>query len=239
MLNKDRILSEIKRTAAANSGTPLGWRKFFGETGIRDSDWLRYWPRWGDAVREAGYNPNEKTIAFSDEFLIEKFIAFTRELGKFPTVAELKIRKRIDSSFPNAKAFERFGTKSNFAKTIVEYCSKRSGLDDIIKLCTIRQDTGEQTIGAPAKDTEEFGFVYLLKSGRHYKIGKTNATGRRERELAIQLPDKVKTVHVIRTDDPHGIEAYWHRRFEAKRKNGEWFELGTTEISAFRRRKFM
>jgi hypothetical protein len=85
----------------------------------------------------------------------------------------------------------------------------------------------------------EIGFVYLIKSGRFYKIGRTNAAGRREREIALQLPEKATTIHVIRTDDPVGIEAYWHKCFEARRKNGEWFELSVADVAAFRRRKFM
>jgi Meiotically up-regulated gene 113 len=77
------------------------------------------------------------------------------------------------------------------------------------------------------------GYVYLMKSGKFYKLGRSNAAGRREYELGIQLPEKLKTVHVIRTDDPAGIEAYWHQRFEAKRKNGEWFDLNAMDIAAF------
>jgi hypothetical protein len=92
----------------------------------------------------------------------------------------------------------------------------------------------------PSVDHEsELGYVYLLKSGRYHKVGRSNAVGRRERELAIQLPEKAKLVHSIKTDDPVGIEAYWHNRFGDRRKNGEWFELTAKDVAAFKRRKFM
>jgi len=88
------------------------------------------------------------------------------------------------------------------------------------------------------KENYQDGFVYLIKSGRYYKIGMTNDLHRRAREISIELPERSETIHSITTDDPSGIEAYWHKRFASKRVNGEWFSLSPSDIKTFRRRKF-
>ena len=85
----------------------------------------------------------------------------------------------------------------------------------------------------------EFWYVYLMKSGRFYKIGRSNSVERRNYDLGIKLPEDLSIVHKIKTDDPIGIEAYWHKRFEEKRKKGEWFDLSSDDVKAFKRRKFM
>jgi hypothetical protein len=93
--------------------------------------------------------------------------------------------------------------------------------------------------GSPDDREQGSGFVYLMKSGRHYKIGKTNSVDRRRYEIGIQLPQAIEPIHSIETDDPSGIEAYWHNRFRERRLNGEWFELTASDIRAFRKRRFM
>lgn len=241
VINRNHILAEIKRTAAANGGAALGWRRFQAETGVRERDWLRYWPRWGDAVTEAGLAPNKMQDPFSEDALTAALADEARRLGRFPTIRELRIRHASDPSFPDAKVFSNRWTKRERVDRVDVYCRGRPEFASVLKITALLLEADGPAMAEP--NTRErpvvFGAVYLLRVGRHYKVGRTNAFGRREYELAIQLPEPATTVHVIKTDDPVGIEAYWHRRFADRRGNGEWFALTAEDVAAFKRRKFM
>ncbi len=89
------------------------------------------------------------------------------------------------------------------------------------------------------EDSLESGHVYLLKHDKVYKIGRSTDAARRYKEIKVQMPMKTEEIHVIETDDPVGIEAYWHKRFAKKRLKGEWFSLSKSDIKAFKRRRFM
>ena len=141
---------------------------------------------------------------------------------------------------PRDNTFRRFGGRSQLAARLVAHCESTGEHADVVSTCRpIASEKAPDEESTATSSPQELGFVYLIKAGRYHKIGRSNAAGRREYELAIQLPEKPKTLHVIRTDDAVGIEAYWHNRSSGKRKNGEWFQLTQEDVQAFKRRKFM
>lgn len=241
-MNKEIVLAEIRRTAEENGGKPLGWSRFEKATGIAKCDWYgKYWARWGDAVIEAGFEPNDFTKSYDQDTLLEKLVGVIRQLGRFPVGGELRLAAKQQAGFPSHTVFARLGRKHEVAAKLVGYCENRDELKDVAEICRpLAAIAAKPSVSSSQSDpSSQDGFVYLLKSGKYYKIGRTNAAGRREYELAIQLPERAERVHIIATDDPVGIEAYWHNRFADKRMNGEWFDLGAADIKAFRRRKFM
>lgn len=240
-MTKEYILFEIRRTAEENGGKPLGRGKFFTATGIKDKDWSgRYWARWGDAVREAGYEPNTLQESTPDEEILEKIAKVALDLGKFPTSAELRLRSKQGEKLPSHMTIRRLGVKRVLVQRVLDFCRSHEEFSPIISICELELSSKEKRLSEDTSpDHVEFGEVYLLKSGKYYKIGRSKDARVRHGQLKIQLPEPARFVHSIRTDDPSGIEAYWHHRFKGKRKGGEWFELCLDEVAAFKRRKTM
>lgn len=237
MITKEQILDEIKRTALANGGLPLGVDRFEKETGITSHEWGRHWARFGDAIHAAGFERNKFVTAYPDDFLILKLITLARKLGKFPTFREIQADKINDPGLPDKKSFQRLGTKGTIARKVMEYCKDKVEYGDVAQLCAPVLSTFTLPNGHAARHETSAGEVYLFKFGRYYKIGKTNDTVRRGRELRIQLPEKPRLIHSIKTDDPSGVETYWKNRFRSKMMNeeSEFFDLDSHEIRAFKR----
>lgn len=234
MFTKEDILKEIKRTAKENGGKPLGVKAFRRATDISAFYISKYWARYSDALEEAGYAPNKPWTRFSDELLIKKTIEKIRQYGRYPTLGELFVEFNKGDDFP----FHIFKKRKQdyIVELLVSYCNENKGYEDILEACKPIIDKLKKRKAPEDLDTiSPVGEVYLIKSGHFYKIGKTKDTIRRGKELRIQLPERMTLIHTIKTDDPAGIEAYWHKRFEDKRKQGEWFDLNSSDVKAFRR----
>lgn len=191
-------------------------------------------------MTEAGYEPNKFNEAYDENYVLEMLANLIREIKKFPSAGELKLKINNDKTFPSTTVFEKLGKQKEKVAKVIEYCKAHEGMADVLEICLpLFNPEKEKLDDKITLGTTNFGFVYLMKSGKFYKIGRSNDADRRAYELRIILPEKLEVIHKIKTNDPIGIEEYWHKRFKNKRKNGEWFELTRQDIEIFRRRKFM
>ncbi len=82
---------------------------------------------------------------------------------------------------------------------------------------------------------EPDGYLYVLRAGPYYKIGRTIDLPGRIRRLKsqIQLPWPVEVVYTFPCEDMVAAESFFHRNFARKRMNGEWFELDNIDLRWF------
>jgi hypothetical protein len=182
-----------------------------------------------------GFTPNRPKDAHGREALVLALTKLAAKLGRFPTQADVMLAKRADAAFPSTDAFDKhIGRRAQMIEAVRSYaCAEYRHVLDVLPE---PEAAASDDAGADGVD----GAVYMLKLGRrHYKIDKSFRVPQRHQEIAIELPEKPEVVHVIATDDPTGIEAYWHKRFASKHTNGEWFALTAADVRVFKRRKFM
>lgn len=135
------------------------------------------------------------------------------------------------------KVSRRLEDDREFIAKLRAYCAARSKFANVVSLIAEHARKNPRT-GASAP-VSTIGFVYMMRSGRRYKIGFTSSPSRRHREIRLDLPERTDLVHSIETDDPKGIEAYWHNRYAAQRvRDTEFFELSASDVATFKKRKF-
>lgn len=233
---RDFILSEIKRLAFENGGTAPGQNAFTNATGISTGKWRGiHWLRWSDALAEAGFAANAWNQKTDTNEVVRQIAELTRELQRLPTRSEIRMRRQTHPEFPaHSTVSAHLRTNADMVQALLQFAEKEKGWIDLPEYLPAI----EKVPIAPRNGNRVDGHVYLLKSGGHYKIGRSDEIERRFREIKLALPESVTLVHSIQTDDPSGIEAYWHRRFADRRANGEWFSLTGNDVHAFCRRTF-
>jgi hypothetical protein len=124
-------------------------------------------------------------------------------------IQEAKVLKRLgiriivsrsgtppDKDCPSHSTFGSLGSKKEVVEKTLTFASEHGLSDETIRACQEKliqlQGSGineEENEEAQDRDLRE-GIVYLIKSGRFYKIGKTINSERRVREIALQLPER-------------------------------------------------
>lgn len=189
-MTKDQILSQIRRVANERGGH-VSLRAFVDATGIPEKQFLgKHWARWNQALTEAGVAPASFLRPPSNEHVvIEAFARLAERLQKWPTQNELKLERRRDPSFPGLKVFRRLSNEGSLSQKLAAYCADRLDLATAGKVAaeqTASDAPGSFVLGrAPIN-----GYVYMMRSGRRYKVGHTTSPSRRHREVRLDLPDR-------------------------------------------------
>jgi hypothetical protein len=243
MTSREEILSGVRKFVETKGKVP-GEKAFRRATRIKDSAWKgRYWVRWSDVVREAGFEPSKWIQKIPDEDLLEKLAAFVTTLDHFPVRDEINIQARRVHGFPYwATIRKRYSGMPETAAALLKF-SKKTGDTHLAELCEhrLRHAALKPTpVGkARTKPVVGTGFVYLKYSPslRLYKIGKANDADKRGAGIGLLLPEDLVPKHEIKTDYPYVLERYWENRFRSKRKQGEWYDLNSHDVDAFKKRR--
>lgn len=239
-MTKDDIMRRIRELAAERGGH-VGFDMFVRETGIKDK-WLRrqeWWTGWNSLLSELGLETRKFNVPRTPEpRIVEAVAALIEREGRWPNEDDLVRERKRDDSFPSLGVIRPLRRSGRLAELIIKL-GEASGRFPTASDIARRQQTPVKDAADAGPDETVKGYVYLLRSGRRYKIGKSRDPSRRYREVRLELPEETHQVHTIPTDDPAGIEGYWHNRFAAKRiRNTEFFELDASDVRAFKRRTY-
>lgn len=231
MWTRERVISTYRRESE-KAGKPLGVKAF--NKLVPERAWRgRHFARFSELVEASGYASRTKNNRLDDEPLLCRMVELARSLGHFPTEDERTIARRDDETFPSNNTLrDHFGGTETLKRALGKFCESSDEHDDVLNMLG-------RELSAEYKARGTVGFVYMMKYGKHYKIGFTSDVGKRGYDLKLLVPEPHRTIHYFETDDPRGIEAYWHRRFADKLCDGtrEYFALSPEDVAAFRRRK--
>lgn len=240
-MTKEDAISLIRDLAARN-GDKVSLRSFIEESGIPEYRLRRelWFSGWNLLLQEIGLTTNEFFIdKTSDDDVASSVAKLIVRLQHWPTEDEFFKEKKANPTFPGVSVIRR-AKKSGKLRALLERDLTDNETSAITRAIVKRLPVAnEDQTDDNDTSVRVQGFVYMMRAGQRYKIGKTNSPVRRYREIQLELPDELIKVHTIETDDPTGIEAYWHKRFDEKRiRNSEWFELDANDVRAFKRRKY-
>jgi len=129
---RDEVLAAIREHFERTGevlGTGLAVSKYHLPEAIWKGD---VWPRWGDAIREAGLPPNAMTVRLDDDAMLKRLAELVRELGRMPAPADIRHRSRSEPEFPSPDAFkDHFGLMGEIKRALAVWARSRPDWQDV------------------------------------------------------------------------------------------------------------
>jgi len=221
------------------------------------SEW---WVVAGDVAKAAGYTPLDEFLN-CDEFIDETFTI--SDFGEYLALTN-KNRLLIISHWygdseriivPNvARTVQSILVNNNqlgkeFKKVLKSLLNRHYLLGFRSKLPKGIRRSIELLIGYEHEETfvskqkrkvtntnSELEYVYFLTADNGFtKIGRTKKLDERIHHFTTKLPYKLEERLFLKTSNSSKLESSIHKRFESKRKRGEWFLLTDDDIELLKK----
>ena len=240
-MTRDDAANIVRHLADRNEGK-VSFRSFIHEAGISEHALRRapWFPGWNAFLEELGHGTNAfSKPSISDEDVASSVAKLILQFERWPTEDQFARAKKLDNTIPDVSVIRKSKRSGNLLAILSRYQLGNPRYETVRSIASDEMKKRHQDPAGPTEVARVRGYVYMLESRRRYKIGHTNSPTRRHREVSVNVPDPTKLVHTIETDDPRGIEGYWHTRFCTKRITGtEWFNLDADDVRAFKRRDY-
>lgn len=107
-----------------------------------------------------------------------------------------------------------------------------AALGELVAAGLVRpRDDGSHEIPALRRQSGRPGYVYLMRCGKRYKIGRSRDPHQRRRSLQTASPEPVEIIAVYEAEDAAATERAAHERYAHCRVGGEWFALSPDEAA--------
>lgn len=161
--SKEHVVSELKRAHSLLGRVP-GLKAFESETGIHRTQFIGvHWPRWSDAVADAGLEPNALTQALPLNDLLFTLADLALELKKLPTSLDLRFAAKNRSGFPASNTFEsRLGSVTQRSKLLSELARENPKYQALLDFLPTYENSTAETLSTE-KITDNLGIVYLSR----------------------------------------------------------------------------
>lgn len=139
------------------------------------------------------------------------------------TKAALKAYDTLDYRTASAIACENF-TKKNIVEEIEKRNTDTNSINRIIRDYYNYKKTEEYVRSIGTKH------IYIIKSGRYYKIGIAKNVEARLQSIHTSNPNKVKVVYAKEVEKAREVEAHIHNVYNDFRHKLEWFLLNKKQL---------
>lgn len=183
-MNRDQFIQRI-RELAAERGDHIGFRECLKEVGLSEG-WLRGQPwfnGWNKLLTDLGlqtrrFEPPQRNAADSVATLVD----LVRRLGRWPTEDELRRERASNKAIASTAYIRKLRRSGELAALLAPYAEADPTNQTLRTLIADASRPEESEIVTSSKDRVQ-GYVYMLRSGRKYKIGKSTDPSRRFREI--------------------------------------------------------